>query len=148
MTNLSSVLEQAAADHGERPAVRLDGLVLTYAGLRDAAGRMTALLQALGIVPGDRVELWMMAKGGGGHPGMATSTGMMSDAPPPEMKLGPKTPPQSAHAPTATTLFGVGIASYTFWRGIRMWSVTGPATSRTSASRGVGVRKNPRRCIL
>ncbi len=59
MTNLSSVLEQAAADHGERPAVRLDGLVLTYAGLRDAVGRMTALLQALGIVPGDRVAIML-----------------------------------------------------------------------------------------
>ena len=47
---------------------------------------------------------------------MATSTGMISDTPPPEMKLGPKTPPQSAHAPTATTLFGVGIASYTFFK--------------------------------
>ena len=63
-------------------------------------------------------------------------------------KLGPKTPPERAQAPTATTFFGVGIASYAFSRGIRMWSVTGPQTSRTSASRGVGVMKNPRRCIL
>jgi hypothetical protein len=30
MANLSSVLAQAAADHGERPAVRLDDLVLSY----------------------------------------------------------------------------------------------------------------------
>ena len=34
MANLSSVLAQAAADHGERPAVRLDGLVLSYSQLR------------------------------------------------------------------------------------------------------------------
>ncbi|MGO8882113.1 MAG: long-chain-fatty-acid--CoA ligase [Streptosporangiaceae bacterium] len=59
MTNLSSVLDRAAADHGGRPAVRLDGLVLTYAELRDAAGRMTALLQSLGIVPGDRVAIML-----------------------------------------------------------------------------------------
>ena len=39
MANLSSVLAQAAADHGERPAVRLDDLVLSYSQLRDAAGR-------------------------------------------------------------------------------------------------------------
>ena len=34
MANLSSVLAQAAADHGERPAVRLDDLVLSYSQLR------------------------------------------------------------------------------------------------------------------
>ena len=59
MANLSSVLAQAAADHGERPAVRLDGLVLSYSGLLDAAGRMTALLQARGIAPGDRVAIML-----------------------------------------------------------------------------------------
>jgi hypothetical protein len=30
MTNLNRVLQRAAADHGERPAVRMDGLVLSY----------------------------------------------------------------------------------------------------------------------
>ena len=43
MANLSSVLAQAAADHGERPAVRLDDLVLNYSQLRDAAGPMNPL---------------------------------------------------------------------------------------------------------
>ncbi len=38
MANLSSVLARAAADHGERPAVGLDDLVLSYSQLRDAAG--------------------------------------------------------------------------------------------------------------
>ena len=46
MANLGSVLARAAADHGERPAVRLDGLVLSYSQLLDAAGRMTALLSS------------------------------------------------------------------------------------------------------
>ncbi len=59
MANLSSVLEQAAADHGERPAVRMDGLVLSYAELRDAAGRATALLSSLGVGPGDRVAVML-----------------------------------------------------------------------------------------
>jgi acyl-CoA synthetase (AMP-forming)/AMP-acid ligase II len=55
MTNLNSVPQRAAADHGERPAVRMDGLVLSYSQLRDAAGRMTSLLASAGIVPGDNV---------------------------------------------------------------------------------------------
>jgi len=59
MANLSSVLAQAVAEHGERPAVLLDGLVLSYAGLRDAAGRATALLQALGVAAGDRVAIML-----------------------------------------------------------------------------------------
>ena len=59
MANLNSVLEQAAADHGERPAVRMDGLVLSYSQLRDAAGRMTSLLSFLGIEPGDRVAVML-----------------------------------------------------------------------------------------
>src|SRR6266496_5391639 len=59
MTNLNRVLQRAAADHGERPAVRMDGLVLSYAQLWDAAGRMTSLLSSLGIVPGDRVAVML-----------------------------------------------------------------------------------------
>jgi len=59
MANLSSVLEQAAADHGSRPAVRLDRLVLSYAELRDAAARLTSLLSSFGIVGGDRVALML-----------------------------------------------------------------------------------------
>jgi long-chain acyl-CoA synthetase len=59
MANLSSVLARAAAAHADRPAVRLDDLVLTYAELAGAAGRMTALLADLGVVPGDRVAVML-----------------------------------------------------------------------------------------
>jgi len=59
MANLSSVLAQAAAEHGERPAVRLDDLVLSYSQLRDAAGRAAALLSSLGVEPGDRVGVML-----------------------------------------------------------------------------------------
>jgi len=59
MANLSSVLAQAAADHGGRPAVRLDGLVLSYSQLQDAAGRAAALLSSLGVAPGDRVGVML-----------------------------------------------------------------------------------------
>jgi long-chain acyl-CoA synthetase len=59
MTNLSSLLDEAAADQPDRPAVRMDDLVLTYAQLRDAAGRMSTLLASAGIEPGDRVGLML-----------------------------------------------------------------------------------------
>ena len=59
MGNLNSVLAQAAAKHGERPAVRLDDLVLSYSQLRDAAGRAAALLSSLGVEPGDRVGVML-----------------------------------------------------------------------------------------
>jgi long-chain acyl-CoA synthetase len=59
MTNLSSLLERAAAEHPDQPALRLDELVLTYAELRAAAGRMGALLASIGIEPGDRVGLML-----------------------------------------------------------------------------------------
>src|SRR6202050_1640231 len=59
MTNLSSLLERAAAEHPDQPALRLDELVLTYADLRAAAGRMSRLLSSAGIEPGDRVGLML-----------------------------------------------------------------------------------------
>jgi hypothetical protein len=52
-----------------------------------------------------------MASGGGGLPGTSTSTGSTSATPFAHTKLFANTPPDSAHAPTATTRFGVGMAS-------------------------------------
>jgi long-chain acyl-CoA synthetase len=59
MTNLSSLLDEAAADQPDRPALRMDDLVLTYAQWREAAGRMSTLLTSAGIEPGDRVGLML-----------------------------------------------------------------------------------------
>jgi long-chain acyl-CoA synthetase len=59
MANLSSILEQAAASQPDRPAVRMDSLVLTYRQLHDAAARVTSLLWSAGIEPGDRVGLML-----------------------------------------------------------------------------------------
>ncbi len=59
MTNLSSVLDKAVADHAERPAVRMDDLVVSYGELRDAALRMASLLSSLGVAPGDRVAVML-----------------------------------------------------------------------------------------
>ena len=59
MTNLSSLLDEAAADQPDRPALRMDDLVLTYAQWREAAGRMSRLLSSAGIEPGNRVGLML-----------------------------------------------------------------------------------------
>ena len=55
MADLNSMFARTVADYGERPAIRLDGLVLSYAQLQDAAGRLTSLLKSLGVSAGDRV---------------------------------------------------------------------------------------------
>ncbi len=57
MTNLAHHLTTTAKEHGERPAVRLDDLVLSYDEVLDGARRVTALLKAKGVEPGDRVGL-------------------------------------------------------------------------------------------
>src|SRR5215469_11857917 len=59
MANLFALLEQATADHPDHDAVRMDDLVLTYAELCDAAGRMSTLLAAHGVEPGDRVGIML-----------------------------------------------------------------------------------------
>ena len=57
MTNLAQNLTTTAERHGERPAVRLDDLVLSYDQLLDGARRVNGLLQSHGVGPGDRVGL-------------------------------------------------------------------------------------------
>jgi len=57
VTNLARNLTTAAKEHGGRPAVRLDDLVLTYDQLLDGARRVTSLLRSSGVGPGDRVGL-------------------------------------------------------------------------------------------
>ncbi len=57
MTNLAQNLTTTAKEHGDRPAVRLDDIVLTFDQLLDGARRITALLKAKGVGPGDRVGL-------------------------------------------------------------------------------------------
>jgi long-chain acyl-CoA synthetase len=57
MTNLAANLVATAADHGDRPAVRLDDHVLSYADLRDRAAAVAGMLRDRGISPGDRVGL-------------------------------------------------------------------------------------------
>src|SRR3954469_10948343 len=57
MTNLAQHLVDTAAEHGGRPALRMDDAGLTYAEFRDAALTVAGSLQARGVAPGDRVGL-------------------------------------------------------------------------------------------
>jgi long-chain acyl-CoA synthetase len=59
MASLTSVLREAAADHADRPAVRMDAEVLTYADLWNAAARVATLLKSFGVEPGDRVGIML-----------------------------------------------------------------------------------------
>ena len=59
LANLGSFLEHSAASRPGHPAIRLDDFVLSYAELREAAGRMSTLLAATGVQPGDRVGIML-----------------------------------------------------------------------------------------
>ncbi len=59
MTALSSLLDQAEADHPDRHALRLDDLVPTCAHLRAAGGQMATLLASHGIAPGERAGIML-----------------------------------------------------------------------------------------
>jgi long-chain acyl-CoA synthetase len=55
--NLARVLEQAASTHAERPALLLDGGVVTYEELERQAAAVTELLRGREVAAGDRVAL-------------------------------------------------------------------------------------------
>ena len=57
--NLADNLLRTAGRFPERPAVRLDDTVLTYADLDDSTARAAALLTARGVRPGDRVAIML-----------------------------------------------------------------------------------------
>jgi long-chain acyl-CoA synthetase len=57
--NLAQILDEAARMHPDRPAVRLDELVLTYGQLDDLTARAAGWLRDHGIQPGDRVGIML-----------------------------------------------------------------------------------------
>src|SRR5690348_141294 len=59
MTNFAEELTAAAAEAGDRPAVKLDDITLTYALLDGATRHAAGLLRAKGVEPGDAVGLQM-----------------------------------------------------------------------------------------
>jgi len=59
MTNLALNLVEAARMYADKPAIRLDDYVLTYAALDEASARLAQLLGARGVAPGDRVGIML-----------------------------------------------------------------------------------------
>src|SRR3954452_15478360 len=59
MSNLAGILTDTAAEHGDRPALKLDDAVVTYAQLDEGSARVAALLKEKGIQPGDRVGIML-----------------------------------------------------------------------------------------
>src|SRR3954451_568345 len=59
MSNLATLLTDAAQSYGDRPAVRLDDTTLTYAQLDGASAHVAGLLRSKGISPGDRVGIML-----------------------------------------------------------------------------------------
>jgi long-chain acyl-CoA synthetase len=59
MTNLAANLQFTAAQHPQRPAVRLDDDLVTYADLWDRTARVANWLRERGIEPGDRVAVML-----------------------------------------------------------------------------------------
>jgi long-chain acyl-CoA synthetase len=59
MPNLADLLTHSAEAHPDRPAIKLDDRVLTYAELDAAAARVAGLLRAKGVEPGDRVGVML-----------------------------------------------------------------------------------------
>ncbi len=59
MTNLATNLEQTARRHPDKPAVKQDHDVLTYAELDDRTARVAGWLRQRGVRPGDRVGVML-----------------------------------------------------------------------------------------
>ena len=57
--NLAHLVTESASRHAQRPALKLDDTVLTYAALDEAASRVAGLLKDRGLQPGDRVGVML-----------------------------------------------------------------------------------------
>jgi long-chain acyl-CoA synthetase len=57
--NLATVLTDTAAEHGDRVAIKLDDVELTYAQLDGASAHVAGLLKSKGVEPGDRVGIML-----------------------------------------------------------------------------------------
>jgi long-chain acyl-CoA synthetase len=57
MPNLATLMTRHAAEAPDRPAIKLDDIVLSYGMLDEASARIAGLLAARGVAAGDRVGL-------------------------------------------------------------------------------------------
>src|SRR3954471_17369987 len=59
MTNLTHMLEETVAQHGDRTAIKLDDLEISYEALDAGSKAVAGFLKSKGIAPGDRVGLML-----------------------------------------------------------------------------------------
>src|SRR5436190_10764869 len=59
MTNLAAKLDATISRHGDRPAIKLDDITLSYAVFDQAVARAAGVLSAAGAQPGDRVGIML-----------------------------------------------------------------------------------------
>jgi long-chain acyl-CoA synthetase len=59
MANLASVLVDTAQEHGDRTAIKLDDVEVTYQQVDEGSARVAGLLKAKGVEPGDRVGIML-----------------------------------------------------------------------------------------
>ena len=57
--NLADLMTTSATHHGDRVAIRQDGVALTYTALERASALVAGLLAERGVVPGDRVGVML-----------------------------------------------------------------------------------------
>jgi long-chain acyl-CoA synthetase len=57
--NLAALMTTSAEQHGDRTAIRQEGVALTYAGLERATALVAGMLESRGIQPGDRVGVML-----------------------------------------------------------------------------------------
>ena len=57
MTNLAENLTATAQRFPDRPAIKLDDLVLTWSDVQQGAQRVAGMLRSKGVGPGDRVGM-------------------------------------------------------------------------------------------
>jgi long-chain acyl-CoA synthetase len=57
--NLAHVLTSSAASGGDRPALKLDDTVVSYAALDEASARVAGMLKSKGVEAGDRVGIML-----------------------------------------------------------------------------------------
>ncbi len=58
-SNLARLLTDAAAEHGARPALKFDQVLITYEELSEQAARVAGLLKQRGVALGDRVGIML-----------------------------------------------------------------------------------------
>jgi long-chain acyl-CoA synthetase len=59
LTNLTNMLVDTAAEHGDRTAIRLDDLAIPYAGLEASTHYVAGLLASKGVGAGDRIGVML-----------------------------------------------------------------------------------------